>query len=180
MAPNLTRVHGQEPKLVVNKTPAAVPQRAPPQPPPKPQAHDLLDFAFSDADAGPMPPTAAPPARPSHPPPPPPGGPPTSGPRPGAGNDLSGLLGALDIGEPAPGSVQGGFGGGNATAGGGSNPFADDDDAAFGAFTSDAAGGEGSSWVSFKEVSVLRGAALEGAVCVRACVRASHACAGGV
>ena len=49
---------------MVNKMPDAAPHRAPPQPPPKPPAKDLLDFAFSDADAGPMPPTAAPPSRP--------------------------------------------------------------------------------------------------------------------
>ena len=146
----ISKILNEEPKLVVNKTcSSAVPGRQPP-PPPKPPVHDLLDFAFEEADAGPQPSRAIPPARPGHPPPVPPGKPPGAA----SGGNLSGLLGALDIHDhvcrppsqpsfPAAGGVVAGPG---AVPSGGSNPFADDDDDDFAsAFTPNAVSGADSS-----------------------------------
>ena len=146
----ISKILNEEPKLVVNKTSSsAAPGRQPP-PPPKPPVHDLLDFAFEEADAGPQPSRAIPPARPGQPPPAPAGQPPGAA----SGGNLSGLLGALDISDhvsrppnqpsfPAEGGVVAGPG---AVPSGGSNPFADDDDDDFAsAFTPNAVSGAESS-----------------------------------
>ena len=146
---------------MVNKTSSEAPQKAPPRPPPKPP-QDLLDFSFTDADAGPQEQALKPTSSSArHAQACPPELPPQRPPRPSApevgGTLISGFLSALDIGAGGDGGETrvGGFGSGCAASGGGGNPFADDDDeagalgAAFDAGGGGGMGGVESGWASF-------------------------------